>query len=271
MIIVQLIGGLGNQLFQYAMARRISIINNEPIKLNIFPFQQYKLHNYSLKHFNIVENYATIEEINALFAAGRVVREPYFHFDPQILNAPGDIYLDGYWQTEKYFKDIEETIRTEFLIKTPAELINLTTANNIMDSNSISLHIRRVDYVTNPAANKIHGVCSMEYYRKAIIKMTSVIHEPHFYIFSDDIKWAQENVNIDYPTTFVSQNGPDKNYEDLRLMSLCKHHIIANSTFSWWGAWLSTNKNKIVIAPNRWFNATDKDTKDVIPENWFAI
>ena len=271
MIIVRLIGGLGNQLFQYAMARRISIINSEPIKLDIFPFEQYKLHKYCLHHFNIVENYATIEEINTLFAAGRVIRESHFHFDPQILNAPGDIYLDGYWQTEKYFKEIEKTIRTEFQIRTPTEEINLITASKIMDCNSISLHIRRADYVTNPGANKVHGVCSIDYYHNAIIKITTAIHTPHFYIFSDDIKWAQENITIDYPTTFVSQNGPDKNYEDLRLMSLCKHHIIANSTFSWWGAWLAANKNKIVITPTRWFSTTDIDSKDIIPENWFSI
>jgi len=271
MVIVRLIGGLGNQLFQYAMARRISIINNEPIKLDIFPFQQYKLRNYSLMHFNIVESFATIEEIQAIFAAGRVIRESYFHFDPQILKAPGNIYLDGYWQTEKYFKDIQATIREEFLIKTPSEQIDLAAAYKIMGCNSISLHIRRADYVTNPDANKVHGCCSMEYYRRAIIKMASVVNDPHFFIFSDDIKWSQANVTIDYPTTFVSQNGPDKNYEDLRLMSLCKHHIIANSSFSWWGAWLSTNKNKIVIAPNRWFQVTDIDTKDIIPENWFVI
>ena len=140
-----------------------------------------------------------------------------------------------------------------------------------MGSNSISLHVRRADYVTNPQANQFHGVSSMEYYNKAIHKIKSIISEPHFFIFSDDITWAKQNMIIDCPTTFVSHNGPDKNYDDLRLMSFCKHHIIANSSFSWWGAWLAMNKNKVVIAPTRWFNSPDRNTKDVIPENWFSI
>jgi hypothetical protein len=143
--------------------------------------------------------------------------------------------------------------------------------NEIMDTNSVSLHVRRGDYLINPRAKQLLVVCDAEYYLKSVEIMSSKVERPHFYIFSDDIKWAKENIIMPFKTTFVGENGPRKSYEDLRLMSLCKHNIIANSSFSWWGAWLNENPNKIVIAPKQWFRSSEKDTKDLIPESWLKI
>lgn len=291
MVIVKLIGGLGNQLFQYALGKHLALLNHTELKLDITGFDEYKLHTYSLGHFNIAENFATEKEIrgfkkyqrkpgrwwflyNRLIAnEHKYVQERQFHFDPKVLEVRGDVYLDGYWQTEKYFKDIKDIILKEVSMKSPLQGKDATVARDIESTNSIMMHIRRGDYVTNPQANIVHGTCSLDYYRKAIATIAEKIGTPHIFIFSDDHEWVKNNMVFEYPTTYVDHNKADRNYEDLRLMSLCKHHIIANSTFSWWGAWLSTSPNKIVIGPSKWFNTkkSNTDTKDILPANWISI
>lgn len=286
MVIVKLTGGLGNQLFQYSAARRISYLYNLPLKLDISEFVQYKLHNYSLMHLNIIEEIATQDEI-AKFKPQNVLsklsfklvgkfnhiyaRERHFHFDPNILKIDRAAYLEGYWQSEKYFLDIEAVVRKELLIKTLPDYENKIMMNKIIDSDAVSLHIRRADYIANSATNAFHGTCSLDYYYRAVEKVVEKIKYPYFYIFSDDPSWALVNLKLKYPATFITHNGPDKNYEDLRLMSLCRHSIIANSTFSWWGAWLCTNQDKVVIAPQNWFNDQTINTTDLIPPNWIRI
>ena len=133
------------------------------------------------------------------------------------------------------------------------------------------MHIRRGDYVSNPTTNKLHGTCSLEYYHNAVDIIAAKVSNPHFFIFSDDHEWARNNFKIDYPLTFVAHNNAGKNYEDMRLMSLCKHHIIANSSFSWWGAWLGSNPKKIVCAPRGWFKDKSLNTNDIIPSDWSRI
>ena len=125
--------------------------------------------------------------------------------------------------------------------------------------------------MTDPVTKEFHGICSLEYYYNAIKKITEIVRKPHFFIFSDDIKWAQDNLKISYPATFVNHNADGKPFEDLRLMSLCKHHIIANSSFSWWGAWLSIDPDKIVFAPKEWFTDSGRNTDDLIPGSWHRI
>jgi len=289
MIIVKLIGGLGNQLFQYALGRHLAEKNHLELKLDIAGFREYKLHAYGLGHFNIAENFATDEEIarfqkyrrrpgkkwflyNKLIAdEHKYVQEKQFHFDSRILEIGGEAYLDGYWQTEKYFKDIEHIIRKEVIVKTPLQGENAEVAEEIVATTSVAMHIRRGDYVTNRETNEYHGTCGLDYYRKAIEIISKKVNNPHFFIFSDDHKWAKDNIVLEYPATYVEHNNADKNYEDLRLMNLCKHQIIANSSFSWWGAWLNPNKEKIVIAPKRWFQTPKMDTRDLLPDSWIRI
>lgn len=291
MIIVKIIGGLGNQLFQYALGKHLALLNHTDLKLDITGFDEYKLHAYSLGHFNITENFATREEVARFkryrrrrgkiwFIYNRFIadeqkytQERQFHFDPQILKGTGDIYLDGFWQTEKYFKDIQDILRKEITVKSPLQGRDADIAREIEATNSIMMHIRRGDYVTNQQTNEYHGTCGLDYYRKAIAIIAEKVPSPHFFIFSDDHEWVKENIVLEYPSTYVDHNNADKNYEDLRLMSLCKHHIIANSSFSWWGAWLSQNTHKIVIGPKGWFNNPKKKsiTSDVIPSDWITI
>ena len=289
MVIVKLIGGLGNQLFQYAAARRIAYINNVPLKLDISSFVDYPLRAYKLQPFNVVQELASPEEVARLKGAGlanRIFRwtqqilpyhrrawlvERQFHFDPAILRASGDVYLEGYWQSEKYFKDIEPIVRAEFTVKTAPDPVNEAMAQTIRRTQSVSLHIRRGDYVSDATMRHVHGICLLEYYYTAVARLIQAGVTPHFFIFSDDPPWAQANLKLKSPVTIVTHNGANRDYEDLRLMSLCHHHIIANSSFSWWGAWLSQNQNKIAFAPAKWFNTTERDTRDLIPDEWHRI
>jgi hypothetical protein len=183
----------------------------------------------------------------------------------------GDVYLEGYWGSEKYFKDIEAIIRRELTVKTEPSPINRAMAEHICQAPAVSIHIRRGDFISNPITQKFHGVCSLEYYSKAADMIAGMVERPHFFVFSDDPQWAQDNLKLEYPITFVTHNSMDEDYEDLRLMSLCKYHIIANSTFSWWGAWLSRASDKIVYAPRYWLNDSSLNTSDVIPNGWIKI
>jgi hypothetical protein len=285
MVTVKLIGGLGNQMFQYALGRKLSIKMSTDLNLDISGFQVYKLHKFSLSCFQLVqtinfcdkpENSKVVKKINKFlplkFHFGyKHIDEQSFAFNMNVLNLQGDLYLDGYWQSEKYFKDIRDTLVEDFKIIKIQDLENIILSNKIHSSNAVSLHIRRGDYVNNTQTFEKHGVCSLDYYFKAIEYIATKISSPSFYIFSDDPKWAFENLRINYPTTFVVNNDADRNYEDLRLMSQCNHNIIANSSFSWWGAWLNDNPEKIVISPRKWFNDKDVDTSDLIPDTWISL
>lgn len=291
MIIVKLNGGLGNQFFQYALGRRLSEQNNVQLKLDLSVFRDYPLRTYRLNNFNISAEIATDEEIRSLIDTPRPthyaginrilkqtgifkashIRERSFSFDPRILRSPPNAYLEGYWQTERYFKTIEPILKAEFTVKDEMDSANRELADLITETDSISLHIRRGDYVLNPATNEYHGVCSLHYYQRAINQLSTTVKNPHVFVFSDDPDWVRINLNLPCPSTLVTINGPEKDYDDLRLMSLCDHHILANSSFSWWGAWLCSNPEKQVYAPRRWFQSPEIDTSDLIPESWHRI
>jgi len=299
MIIVKLMGGLGNQMFQYALARHLSIIHKTKLKLDLTflldrtPRENFVFRNFELDIFNIKAEIATNKDIDNFFVKPKstkwqdrllehisphsIKNEKYFHFDADILNSQENTYLEGYWQSEKYFKHIEKIIRNDFIFKNEANELNGTFLKQILEPNSVAIHIRRGDYEKNPSTNAAHGLCSLEYYQKAIQIITQQIKQPHFYIFSDDNQWAIDNFKIELPTTYITQNSTKRGFEDLRLMQNCKHFIIANSSFSWWAAWLSVNKNKIVIAPEKWFNEHTKlydtpiDKKDLLPNQWITI
>lgn len=291
MVIVKLMGGIGNQIFQYAAGRRLTYVLGTELKLDISVFENYNLRKYELGSFNILEDFASPREVKTLTSQKNGVlsgpvrcllrrqknlapshnRESYFHFDSEILNLPNNVYLDGYWQSEKYFNDIEDVIRKEFAITMPQTDENQKMAKLISSRESVSLHVRRGDYDSDLQTSKVHGTCGLDYYARAIAEICSRVDSPHFFIFSDDMEWSKANLDISHPVIFVDHNNALRSYEDLRLMSQCRHHIIANSSFSWWGAWLNPDSDKIVIAPDRWFNKEDIDTTDLLPESWIRL
>lgn len=292
MIITQLNGGLGNQMFQYATGRSLACHNNTQLKLDISQFHQDNLREYCLSPFNITENIASQADLNRVNRplAWKVknpvktlksvknrktpityVKERDFNFNPEILKLPDNIYLEGYWQTEQYFKRIEPILQKDFSLKiTLGTIIHEMSERIVQDGNAVSVHVRRGDYVTDPETNKTHGVCTIDYYERALEKMMQNIDNVKFFIFSDDPNWVKENISLDAPSYCVSDHGL-KNYEEQYLMSLCRHHIIANSSFSWWGAWICSNPEKIIIAPKKWFNRSEINTNDLIPKSWIRL
>jgi len=295
MIIIKLQGGLGNQMFQYAIGRKLSLLNKAELKLDLSFLldrthrQNFTYRDYNLNIFNLKIEFTTQEEIKPfvnyldskikrkiytylfLRKNNKYINEKQFTYDPDIFKLTGNIYLDGYWQTEKYFSDIKNILYNDFTIKIPQDKKNQEINNIIKNSNSVSIHIRRGDYITNKQSYNIHGICDLDYYNNCVNLLSKQIENANFFIFSDDHQWAKENLKLDYPMTFIDHNDASKNYEDLRLMSQCKHNIIANSSFSWWGAWLNQNPQKIVYAPQKWFNDSSRNTKDLIPEQWIKV
>ena len=198
-----------------------------------------------------------------------LIVERAFTFDPDVLRTTRrNIYLQGYWQSEKYFRDIRPMLQRDLTVKTEPDAANAAMAGRIRRVESVSLHVRRGDYVSNEVTTRVHGVMDPDYYRRAAEDLGARVRQPHFFVFSDEPQWAREHLELGHPTTVVDLNGPDRSCEDLRLMRLCRHHIIANSSFSWWGAWLSDGPDPVVIAPKRWFRESEHDTRDLIPDRW---
>ena len=290
MIISQVLGGLGNQMFQYAAGRALSLMTDQPLLLDLDGFKKYKLHHgFELDRvFNAtvcIASKADVEKILGwrsgnfikkiikkmnvpLFRGPSLVIEPYFNYWQGLLIEQDEPrYLMGYWQSEKYFKNYESNIRNDFKFKSGLEGANHELSKILKKCESVSLHIRRGDYVTHKATTRILEVCSLDYYNRAIYMMSKLIPSLEFFIFSDEPEWVSKNLKIPFKTTIVSNNYGINSHIDMHLMSLCKHHIISNSTFAWWGAWLNPNKSKIVIAPRTWFvNGTDDS--DLLPTEW---
>ena len=271
MIITKLIGGLGNQMFQYAAGRRAAYVNKTELKLDTSWFKNPDgaiKRDYLLNVFNIEEVFATKEEINKFNVRNQGLLTLFYK---KILKINNNTYLEGYWQSEKYFKDIKDIIRKEFILKNKADVANQKMIRQIKNCDSVSIHIRRGDYVFDEKTNKYHGFCDLDYYLKAVVLIAKKVKNPQFFVFSDDPIWVKQNLHLKFPYLYVDHNTGKKDYEDMRLMSECKHNIIANSSFSWWGAWLNKNKDKIVIAPKKWFRESSINTKDLIPKSWIKI
>lgn len=293
MIISSIIGGLGNQMFQYAAGRALSLGREQPFRLDTSDFAGYGLHQgFELQRvFNCPAEIAAEAEVRSIldwqFSSGirRVVTrlglavfrrdgfivEPHFHYWPEINNVPQDCYLVGCWQSEKYFQDAASVIRADFTFKSPLTNRNAELDEQIRQVNAVSLHVRRGDYAENLQTNATHGLCSLDYYRSAIQYVYDRVEQPHFFVFSDDIAWVKNNLKMDLPCQYVDHNHGLESYNDMHLMSLCRHHIIANSSFSWWGAWLNPGSEKIVIAPIKWFVSQKKSTQDLIPTSWVSL
>jgi hypothetical protein len=292
MIIVRLLGGLGNQLFQYAAGLSLAHFHGQRLILDCTRMDNYSLRDYGLNNFCISAPKAKQEQIFKFTHSNKpkiirelykgwhrlkpyyrrpIYKEPYFHYDPKIWQTSKNVYLSGYFVSEKYFAHIQEAIQSEFRLSTIPSSANKTMLNKIKNSTAISLHIRRGDYAHNHKTLAKFGLCSLEYYQRCMQVIEAKISKPHYFVFSDDIFWAKNNLKAKQSMTFVDINDGQTAYEDLRLMSLCEHHIIANSTFSWWGAWLGTNPHKLVLVPKNWFKQKNINTKDLYPQNWLTV
>ena len=281
MIITKIKGGLGNQLFQYAVGRAAALHHKAPLKFDTTIFETYKLHNgYRLDQFAIQAEIAAENEIinlkgrsNGLFSAlrkaGLVKRKSYFkekrssYFDASVFKN-NFVYLDGYWQNELYFSDIRELLLKELSPNSSMNDLGCAYLDSIKKSNSVSLHVRRGDYLNSKNIN----VLDVDYYLKAVDYIRKIIEKPTFYIFSDDLDWCKSSLLFLDDCVYVE--GTQTEIDDLKLMSFCQHNIIANSSFSWWGAWLNENPNKTVIAPKGWL-LNDPGSSNVILSDWVKL
>lgn len=287
MIVFYAQGGLGNQLFQYATARRLAIKNNCPLVVDhswfVKPPNGETIRSFDLERYPVVMRLATPQELE-LWAVLRSRWSPYLNpFLPlrlikergdeanlKILNATRNSYLHGYWQSEKYFSEIRKELLSEFTpIDSPGHLDSILI-ERMQCTESVSLHIRRGDYVTLASASAYHGLCSIDYYHDAVRRIADQFSDLELFIFSDDPEWVKDNLRFSYPTHYVDHNPAHMAFQDLRLMTMCRHHILANSSFSWWGAWLSSSSDGLVIAPENWF-AADRKTPDLVPPRWIKL
>lgn len=287
MVTVRLMGGLGNQMFQYAIGCSMAHDLHEELYLDTAFYHRPHINTtpwpYQLYHFNIqckiISNtplsrlryyYMRFLHLNLFSTYDTYICEESLSYDPGVIQKKGRIYLDGYWSCEKYFLHNADLIRNAFKILTPPDAQNENWSEMIKNTNAVCIHVRRGDYVNNAGANKIYGTISPDYYHRAIEYVSKMVHSPVFFVFSDDIQWAKDNILIPYEVHYMEHNDSVHGYEDLRLMMLCKHYIIANSTFSWWGAWLGNFSEKIVVSPRNWFSDPDKKI-DIIPESWVKM
>ena len=286
MIIVRLRGGLGNQIFQYAAGRALAISRSTDLALDVRALQTDKLRRFALCPFSL----KTVSLGNVhlppsrrnpfAFIRWRITkgrrftyyREKNFSFDPGVLSLGSDVYLHGYWQSEKYFHAAADAIRADLVVTAAPSEVNAARLAALRSSLSVSIHVRRGDYAADAETNAIYGTCTVDYYQAAARLLAKKLGaSPVFWIFSDDPDWAAANVKLPYASQYV-MNGPgEQPAEDLRLMSACRHHIIANSTFSWWGAWLNPSPSKMIVAPRRWYKDSGKSDRDLISEDWIRL
>lgn len=291
MVTAILSGGLGNQMFQYAAAKALSARLDSPFQLDIYSFSRKTkstIRNYELHIFDIsapvalttkgklvTKFYPLIQKYRGFFQRLGIFTDTYaILYQPKSQDIKGNVLLYGYFQNEKYFKSIENELRRDFSFKAPLAGKNLDVCKRVQGTNSIAIHIRRGDYLTNQSSISNFITLDKDYYERAIGHVLASFDNPEFYIFSEDFEWISENLNFkDYPVTFIDWNKGKDSYIDMQLMSLCKHNVIANSSFSWWGAWLNTNPDKIVIAPGIWFRSEEKNAllRDFYPEGWVMI
>lgn len=278
MIYTRLHGRLGNQMFQYAAARALAARHGVPVALDprealrrkegvltrVFDLPVAEpgslppnRHNAPLRY--LVWRYVGLQP--------RFRREQGLGFNTEIEEWGDGSYLHGYWQSERYFADSAEQLRRDFRFPA-ASAPNTSIAGRIARANSVSLHVRRGDYLTFGA----HGVCGQSYYRAALGRIIDRLSDqPTVFVFSDDPDWARDNLELPCDRFVVDINGPDADFEDMHLMSLCRHNIIANSSFSWWAAWLNPYPDKIVVGPARWFSDAKLHNPDILPQTWLSV
>lgn len=291
MIITRLIGGLGNQMFQYAAGKALACRHGVEVKVDLSELnkqagEQYTQRHYELGIFDSGIQVATENELRDFTGGDRsrlrreVQRRLPFLFNslcavesgaayhPQFESYPRHTMLQGFWQSERYFRDYEQEIRNDFRFRSSVLEATRSLRETIASCEAVSLHVRRGDYVSNPSANQFHGLCSPRYYEQAVRHLAALHPDIRLFVFSDDIAWCRENLSFSQSVQFMETGSP---YEDLYLMSQCRHNIIANSSFSWWGAWLNAHAGKIVVAPQQWFQDPSVNTSDIIPASWIRL
>ena len=280
---IKLSGGLGNQMFQFAAGYAVARKNNVELSLDLKRFNhrfdhggfqlQYVFDIYSKVNFlNNPVNFKFLnlkEILNKINIRSHKFKEPHFHYTNDILNIPKHSFIDGYWQSELYFMSYAKEIKEIYTFSNKLNKKNTLIANDINQNNSISIHIRRGDYLLKNNYN--HNVDLNEYYLKAIKESSKCFINPKYFIFTDDPLWVKKNFIIEYPYIVVDVNHGLNSFFDMHLMSLCKVNILANSSFSWWSAWLNNNLNKVVYAPKKWFKDKSICTNDLIPSSWNTI
>lgn len=294
MVITNILGGLGNQMFQYAAGRSLSLRHTTDLYLDTTRFRRYNLHQgFELDSvFDLNYKFLCQKEVNEYLGSGtynrtrriqkilgfhpafqlKVFSEPHFHYYDGWNSLSEDTFLQGHWQSERYFSEYMETIRSDFKFKQVLDSKSLSIVEKISASTAVALHVRRGDYASSNYTNAFHGLCSPKYYADAIDYLHQRVDNMNLFIFSDDIDWVRAYIPLaKHDHTFVSHNIGKNSWRDMNLMSLCKHNIIANSSFSWWGAWLNPNKSKIVLRPKEWFSDGAIDTSDITPETWRII
>ncbi len=287
MIIVNLKGGLGNQMFQYALGRALTLKNNDVLKLDTEDLYKAKeLGNiyrpFDLEAFAIYKDIATpLESTRLRYPYGifsktlevlgrKILRKNTVTFNQKVFTLTGNQYLDGYWQSPLYFNSIRKTLLSDFTLRDSLSESGQALETQIISTNSVSLHVRRGDYTSNPRVLRENGVCSVKYYEKAVTEIGKTQNDVTYYVFSDDITWVKSNIPLQGNTVVFVEDATLTSPQELYLMSLCKHNIIANSSFSWWAAWLNQHEDKAVIAPTPWFDTITYDPH-LIPDSWTQL
>lgn len=296
MIVVRLNGGLGNQFFQYAAGYAVALRNQQSLMLDITGFlshdpnlkQSYRSLDILDFQIQFSESISGSQLMGIKYPRGifsrvsnfiqkRIFKRYYVDWHPDVLTKNGQVYLDGYYQSELYFSSIRDKISKQFQLKKTflnevKNIVEMIRASN----NSISMHIRRGDYITNPRANKIHNICTKNYFYSSLDYLTSRLDDFKIFVFSDDIDWVKAEMTLPESTVYVSDllqiSGERlRSSQEIYLMSLCQHNIISNSSFSWWGAYLNEFNGKIVIAPSVWSKSKVISHKNILPAEWIQI
>jgi hypothetical protein len=283
-VISGLSGGLGNQMFQYAAGRALSIRLDIPLALDISWFEGRRDRQYALSPYRIearrLLNFPWLTQDARGFVSRisrrwsprlykvPVFREAHFHYMNDFLSIEAPVFLEGYWQSNLYFEDMRSVLLKDFSLKECLPKNCEEFEEDIKDHDSICVHVRRGDYLTNYKASKFHGTCTLEYYYDGIAEICKGLVRPKCFIFSDDPEWVKFSFKTNIPMKVVDVNGPNEAHLDLALMSACNHFVIANSSLSWWAGWLSTRNSKRVIAPKKWFLNSKIDTSDLLPPDW---
>lgn len=303
MIITRLTGGLGNQMFQYAAGLALAERRRTVLKLDVSWFREYaeyEAHNrYALSCLNITEQFATQEELDRVrgisltrterwsvalaqslrlrryverhAAGGCWYRQPMHAFRPEVLDLPDNTYLDGMFQSEKFFSAAANLLRLHFSFRYPPEPAVAEMAQRIASRPSVAVHFRRGDYVRNSDFTRGIGVLDLDYYKRALALVYERSPEATLFIFSDDIDAVAREFTPPGPHVFVRCVQPWHAHDKIRLMALCEHAVIANSTFSWWAAWLNRDPGKLVVAPEPWFANPATNSEEILPATWVRL
>jgi hypothetical protein len=295
-VVTRLMGGLGNQMFQWAAARALALRHGVEPKVDL----SYLAHErpgttprrYELGSFVVEPAVATADDLkwvrgappSGLGARSRelvksilkprrlvLLQQRELDYDARLREAGPNVLLVGYWQSESYFEGAESQIRDDFRLREELTGSVAELAAEIGAAESVAVHVRRGDYVADPRTNAFHGTLTPAWYERALAEVAQRVEEPAAFVFSDDPAWCRAHLRLPVPMRVVDYHDPAHAPEVLRLMTLCRHHVVANSSFSWWGAWLSRSQQRVVVAPEEWFRDPAIDTSTITPRDWLRL